>query len=172
MLSLSVCQTYSFMPQLPAIYSIRLVIIAFLFSGVIVFDAQAQDTTLQPDVFVGSWQGIITQVDGPTIRYFDMELTISPEQSSDSTYNVSSHVMDGKYHAYIVGKGFRRPGDQLYIREDSIIRSDTIPGMEWCIKQLLLTSSMEKGDLHLRGKWLGDTSFGTCQPGEMDLVRY
>jgi hypothetical protein len=159
------------MPQPSADLTIRLVI-AFIINCVgFVLPGQAQDATNQLDVFVGSWQGIITQVDGPTIRYFDMELTISPEQSSDSTYNVSSHVMDGKYHAYIVGKGFLRQGDQLYIREDSIIRSDTIPGMEWCIKQLLLTSSMEKGDLHLRGKWLGDTSFGTCQPGEMDLVR-
>ena len=121
--------------------------------------------------FQGSWKGIITQVDGATVRYFDMELTVSPELGSDSTYSVATHVMDGEYHAYIIGRAFEGNKNRLYIAESEIIRSDSIPGMEWCVKRYELKKKMKDGALHLQGVWGGDTSFGECIPGDMDLVR-
>ena len=121
--------------------------------------------------FLGSWTGIITQVDGATVRYFDMELTVSPEIGSDSTYSVAAHVMDGEYHAYIVGRAFAGNKDRLFIAESEIIRSDSIPGMEWCVKRYELKKKMKNSELHLQGVWGGDTSFGECIPGDMDLVR-
>ncbi len=130
--------------------------------------AQYADTY---DGFLGQWKGIITQESGPTTRYFDMEMSVARVLESDSIYTISSHVMDGDYHAYMVGDAIRTPDGQLYIAEREIIRSDTIPGMEWCIKRLQLNQSLEQGDLHLRGVWSGDTTFGACEPGKMDLVR-
>jgi hypothetical protein len=130
--------------------------------------AQASEST----DFVGSWKGIITQVDGATVRYFDMELTVSPELGSDSTYSVATHVMDGEYHAYIVGRAFEgNKKNRLFIAESEIIRSDSIPGMEWCVKRYELKKRIKDGELHLQGVWGGDTSFGECIPGDMDLVR-
>ncbi len=136
--------------------------------GVASVDAQTSSESAE---FEGSWTGIITQVDGSTIRYFDMELTVSPEMGSDSTYSVSTHVMDGEYHAYIVGQAMKGSEDQLLIAESEIIRSDSIPGMEWCVKRYELKKKMKDGELHLLGVWGGDTSFGECIPGDMDLVR-
>jgi len=131
--------------------------------------AHAQDAAY--DGFLGSWTGIITQIDGATVRYFDMEMTVSPQIGSDTSYSVSSHVMDGTYHAYMVGEGFKGSRKRLFIAESEIIRADSIPGMEWCVKRYELKKYMKNGELHLKGNWGGDTSFGACLPGDMDLVR-
>lgn len=133
--------------------------------------AQAEQRDLAHENYLGEWSGIITQEIGPTTRYFDMVMNVAPVTGSDSVYSVSSHVMDGKYHAYMTGEAFRTHDGQLFVAESEIIRADSIPGMEWCIKRLQLNRSMEEGVLHLRGQWAGDTSFGACEPGAMDLVR-
>ena len=143
--------------------------ILLLFGWLVVLFAQQEKLTY--DGYLGQWQGIITQEIGPTTRYFDMVMSIAPVVESDSVYTISSHVMDGEYHAYMVGEAFRTPDGELFIAEREIVRSDSIPGMEWCIKRLQLVQSMEKGVLHLRGVWAGDTSFGACEPGKMDLIR-
>lgn len=148
--------------------SLRLYILLFCLAGL--FNAQGQDTEVY-DGFLGSWTGIITQIDGPTVRYFDMELTVSPQLGSDSSYSVSAHVMDGDYHAYMVGEGFKSRNESLFVAESEIIRSDSIPGMEWCVKRYELKKFMKNGDLHLQGVWAGDTSFGACLPGDMNFVR-
>lgn len=124
------------------------------------------------DVYVGRWTGIITQETPETTRYFDIEMTLSPAEGQDSVYAVSSHVADGEYHAYMVGRAFRSADGRLFIAESEIVRSDSIPGMEWCVKRMeLQTEGAESDEVHLRGQWAGDTTFGPCQPGDMDLVR-
>jgi len=100
-----------------------------------------------------------------------MEMSVSPVAETDSIYSISSHVMDGDYHAYMVGSGYRTQAGDLFIAEREIVRSDSIPGMEWCIKRLVLVQSLEEGEIHLRGEWSGDTTFGACEPGKLDLVR-
>jgi len=130
-----------------------------------------QSESLAYQNYLGEWSGIITQEIGPTIRYFDMVMIVAPVQDSDSTFRVSSHVMDGDYHAYMNGEAFRTSDGQLFVAESEIIRADSIPGMEWCVKRLQLYRSMEEGVLHLIGQWAGDTSFGACEPGKMDLIR-
>lgn len=124
------------------------------------------------DVFAGSWTGIITQETPESTRFFDMEMTLSPSEGLDSVYAVASHVADGEYHAYMVGRAFRGADGELYVAEGEVVRSDSIPGMEWCVKRMQLAPSFDESDeVHLRGTWAGDTSFGPCQPGDMDLVR-
>ena len=124
------------------------------------------------DVFVGTWSGIITQETPSATRYFDMQLTLAPADGLDSAYAVSTHVADGEYHAYMVGRAFRTPEGELFVAESEIVRSDSIPGMEWCVKRMQLRADGQRdGDVHLLGTWAGDTTFGPCQPGDMDLVR-
>lgn len=123
------------------------------------------------DLFEGNWSGIITQESGETTRYFDMELGVAPRSPVDSMYEINSHVMDGDYHAYMVGKAFLDPSGLMFIAESEVVRADSIPGMEWCVKRIHLRRSMQDGELHLRGFWDGDTSFGPCEPGRVDLVR-
>ncbi len=121
--------------------------------------------------FLGQWKGIITQDLGPSVRYFDMEMSVAPTPDDAEFFNISCHVMDGDYHAYMSGTARVLPNGELYVKEDEIVRADSIPGMAWCLKRLELRKSMEKGILHLRGKWTGDTYFGACPPGKMDLIR-
>lgn len=124
------------------------------------------------DVYEGSWTGIITQETPETTRYFDLDLTLSAVEDRDSAYSVTSHVADGEYHAYMVGQAFVGTDGGLFIAESEIVRSDSIPGMEWCVKRMRLTSDHgEPSEVHLRGEWEGDTTFGPCQPGDLDLVR-
>ncbi len=123
------------------------------------------------DLFIGNWSGIITQEIGETTRYFDMELGIAPLEGQDSVYEISSHVMDGDYHAFMAGQAFLDESGLMFVAESEIIRSDSIPDMEWCVKRMHITQSMEDGQLHLRGFWDGDTSFGPCDPGRLDLVQ-
>lgn len=148
--------------------STRIFLLCICLAGSLRTSAQSED---KYDGFIGAWTGIITQIDGPTVRYFDMEMTISAQIGSDSSYSIASHVMDGKYHAYMVGEGFKSSKGHLFIAESEIIRSDSIPGMEWCVKRYELAKRMKDGELHLQGVWGGDTSFGACLPGDMDLVR-
>lgn len=121
--------------------------------------------------YEGMWRGIITQESGATTRYFDMSMVVSRRMDEDSLYDVSSHVEDGDYHAYMEGSGFIGDDGKLYIAEHAIIRSDSIPGMEWCLKRLWVKPSLEDRTLHLRGWWEGDTGFGPCEPGYIDLVQ-
>ena len=123
------------------------------------------------DTYLGMWKGIITQDLGPTVRYFDMEMSVAERRGESGVYDISCHVMDGDYHAYMSGEARVLPNGELYVREDEIVRADSIPGMAWCLKRLELRKSMEKGVLHLRGRWEGDTYFGACPPGKMDLVK-
>jgi len=146
----------------------RVLIWTFCVAGLLSGKAQSAD---EYDGFLGSWTGIITQIDGPTVRYFDMEMTVSLQIGSDSSYSVVTHVMDGEYNAYMVGEGFKSSRGRLFIAESEIVRSDSIPGMEWCVKRYELKKRMKNGELHLQGVWGGDTSFGACLPGDMDLVR-
>ena len=125
----------------------------------------------QQDPWEGQWKGIITQTLGPSIRYFDMELSVAPKQKGAEKYEISGHYSDGPYHAYIVGHGTIINSKTFQVTETEIVRADTIPGMAWCLKDFQLTRSMEKGDLHLRGDWRGETYFGACPPGKIDLVR-
>ena len=123
------------------------------------------------DSYLGEWRGIITQDLGPTTRYFDMEMSLAPSASDSLAYAVSCHVMDGDYHAYMTGEAKLLPSGELVVQEHELIRADSIPGMAWCLKRLDLRKSMEKGVLHLRGRWSGVTYFGECPPGDMDLIR-
>ncbi len=121
--------------------------------------------------YLGQWKGIITQDLGPSVRYFDMEMSVAATLEDEDFFSISCHVMDGDYHAYMSGTARVLPNGELYVREDEIVRADSIPGMAWCLKRLELRKSMEKGLLHLRGTWTGDTYFGACPPGKMDLIR-
>ena len=123
------------------------------------------------DLYLGQWRGIITQDLGPSVRYFDMEMAVAPDATDSTAYAISCHVMDGDYHAYMSGKGTVLPNGEFFVQEHEIVRADSIPGMAWCLKRLELARSMEKGVLHLRGRWSGDTYFGACPPGDMDLIR-
>lgn len=123
------------------------------------------------DSYVGQWRGIITQDLGPSVRYFDMELAVAPDVVDSASYQISCHVMDGDYHAYMSGTGTILADGDFSIQEHEIVRADSIPGMAWCLKRLHLRKSIERGVLHLRGRWTGDTYFGACPPGEMDLIR-
>ncbi|MFK8054610.1 MAG: hypothetical protein AB8F78_00700 [Saprospiraceae bacterium] len=147
---------------------LRFLLLTSLLIGSVVVQAQSGEGY---DGFLGSWTGIITQVDGATVTYFDMEMTVSAQIGSDSSYSVSTRVMDGNYNAYLVGEGFKSGKERLFIAESEIIRADSIPGMEWCVKRYELRKKMKNGELHLQGVWGGDTSFGACLPGDMDLVR-
>ncbi len=133
--------------------------------------SQRSATSTSTDLYLGTWKGIITQDLGPTIRYFDMEMSVAERSGESGLYEISCHVMDGDYHAYMAGQAQVLANGELFVREDEIVRADSIPGMAWCLKRLELRKSVEKGKLHLRGKWEGDTYFGACPPGKMDLVR-
>ena len=123
------------------------------------------------DGFLGEWKGIITQDLGPTVRYFDMEMNVAPVPEDSAGYAVNCHVMDGDYHAYMSGTARVLPDGSFFVQEHELVRADSIPGMAWCLKRLELRKSVEKGILHLRGRWSGDTYFGACPPGDMDLIR-
>ena len=123
------------------------------------------------DSYVGEWRGIITQDLGPTVRYFDMEMSLARSVADSAAFAVSCHVADGDYHAYMTGEAVVTPDGELIVQEDQLVRADSIPGMAWCLKRLDLRKSMEKGVLHLRGRWSGVTYFGDCPPGDLDLIR-
>ena len=146
---------------------------AFALSSALLAFAVAQPNPRSPyDGYLGEWKGIITQDLGPTVRYFDMEMNVAPADGDDDvSYTVSCHVMDGDYHAYMSGVARVLPNGDFYVQEQELVRADSIPGMAWCLKRLELRKSMEKGILHLRGRWSGDTHFGACPPGDMDLIR-
>ena len=100
-----------------------------------------------------------------------MEMAVAPDPTDSTAFAVSCHVMDGDYHAYMAGVASVLPNGELFVQEHELVRADSIPGMAWCLKRLELEKSMEKGVLHLRGRWSGDTYFGACPPGDMDLIR-
>lgn len=133
--------------------------------------ATARATARADDGYPGRWTGIITQEAGATTRYFDMVMDVGAVLGRDSAFTVNSHVMDGDYHAYMAADAFVASGGELIVVEREIVRADSIPNMEWCVKRFRLRRSMEAGSLHLRGEWLGDASFGPCIPGDIDLVR-
>lgn len=145
---------------------------AFLSLGIVLAQKPAKAAVKgTQDPWEGQWRGVITQTLGPTIRYFDMEISVAPKIVGADSYEISGHYSDGPYHAYIVGKGTPLNSKTFRVVESEIVRADTIPGMAWCLKDFELTRSMEKGDLHLRGDWKGETYFGACPPGKIDLVR-
>ena len=145
--------------------------VALALGGVSLAAIAGQSGPQGSEYYLGAWKGIITQELGPTTRYFDMEMSIAARQGTEGLFDVSCHVMDGDYHAYMSGQAQLTPAGELFVREDEIIRADSIPGMAWCLKRLELKRTMEKGVMHLRGRWEGDTYFGACPPGNMDLIR-
>lgn len=135
---------------------------------IIVFCCLATFGMAQNTPINGYWKGTITQDAGGYRSSYVMELWIS--QKGDSIVGKSFVFVDNIYAEMDVSGTFHS-GVYLQLKDDKIVSHEELEGMEWCIKtyQLLLKKNgqVEK----LEGHWQGQTSFSSCIPGRIELIK-
>ncbi|HMO41018.1 MAG TPA: hypothetical protein PKC76_03070 [Saprospiraceae bacterium] len=122
--------------------------------------------TAQSEPFTGYWRGVITQDEGGFRPEYGMELYLI--QKGDKVTGRTFVYFENVY-AEMELEGEVLAGKILQFRETKITAAKRVEGMEWCLKQAVLTL-MKTGDpWRLEGAWNGATSFGPCIPGKILL---
>lgn len=114
----------------------------------------------------GTWRGVITQEQGGYRPEYGMELHI--KQTGDKVIGRTFVYFD-KVYAEMEFEGVLIAGKILQLKETKILAAKKVDGMEWCIKQAVLTLNKTKDPWRLEGAWQGSTVFGPCIPGKIIL---
>jgi len=117
----------------------------------------------------GHWEGTITQdfPDGTRVNY-DMEAEFTQKKKVVTGVSIVHYQkyaarmsMEGKFHGDLF----------LKLEEKAILKYDTLPDAEWCLKKGELIFRKKEAFYTLEGLWEGKTSFGGCIPGRIFLKR-
>jgi hypothetical protein len=132
---------------------------------------QTKNTPEKIDVS-GHWEGTITRDEGGGRRTtYTMDLDIN--QKGKSINGISYvHYDDGTklYHAKMAVSG-KISGSYVKYLETKLLRSDSIPDTEWCVKKADLIHRIKDTQPTLEGIWEGVTSLGGCVPGRIFLQK-
>jgi hypothetical protein len=135
---------------------------AFAFLCAIPF-AQAQKIS----EFVGKWTGVLTQQEGGYRQQYYCELTV--EQKGDQLFGIT-YVSVEEVSAEMAFTA-QEKGKTLIFKENRIVRYTQLENMAWCLKWGDL-QVRKKGNLwFLEGKWNGQSVYGPCIPGKVQLQR-
>lgn len=116
----------------------------------------------------GYWRGTITQNEGGYRSDYVLELWI--EQKGDSIIGKSYVFVDNIYAEMNISGTFNS-GVYLDLKDNNIVTSAELQGMEWCIKTYQLLLKRREGIWRFEGKWQGVTSFSSCIPGNITLKK-
>lgn len=120
------------------------------------------------DEFEGCWRGVITQDQGGYRPEYGMELFIKQDGNKITG---RSFVYFDKVYAEMEFEGLIIGSKILQIKETKISAMKRVEGMEWCLKNAMLTISKTRDPWRLEGAWNGSTIFGPCIPGKIILVK-
>lgn len=120
-----------------------------------------------PDVFVGHWRGVGTQMLSGRLQTFVTDFDLAPS-GRDSVYLINSFIEDGGTYAYMVGEGRLLPDGSFYLREDEIVRDTSRVTMSWCLKEATLDVQLDEyGDYVMSGVVYARLPSGEpCPPGD------
>lgn len=116
----------------------------------------------------GCWRGVITQDEGGYRPEYSMELHLKQEGTKITG---RSFVYFDKVYAEMQLEGALVGGKILQLKETKILASKKVDGMEWCIKQAVLSLVKTGTTWRLEGAWEGATEFGPCIPGRITLKK-
>jgi hypothetical protein len=116
----------------------------------------------------GLWMGKITQEEGGFAPDYIFEVYIT--QRGDKVKG-RSYVYVDEIHASFDISGELNNEIYLELKDSDILNSKVNDGMEWCLKEYQLVFKMKNGIPNLEGFWQGKTSFSTCIPGKVFLVK-
>ena len=119
--------------------------------------------------FSGHWEGTITQDYEDKRIIYNMEVDIT---QSGKTVKGKSFVHHKQYAAEMEFTGkFKK--NYLQYQETKILKSDSIPLADWCLKYVDLRYSEPKGIPTLEGVWQGYASnlSVVCDPGRIFLTK-
>ncbi len=120
----------------------------------------------------GHWEGTITRDEGGGKRTtFAMELDVVQKDKNVTGLSYVSYE-DGakKYAAQMDVKG-KVNGTYFKYLETKIVKADSIPDNEWCIKKADLIFRIQNDKPTLEGIWEGTTNVGKCTPGRIFLQK-
>lgn len=120
----------------------------------------------------GHWEGTITRDEGGGKRTsFAMELDVVQKGKKVSGLSYVSYE-DGvkKYAAQMEVTG-KLNGTYFKYLETKIVKADSIPDNEWCVKKADLIFRIQKDKPTLEGIWEGTTNVGKCTPGRIFLQK-
>ena len=120
----------------------------------------------------GHWEGTITRDEGGGRRTtYGMDLDIN--QKGKVLTGISYvHFDNGtrQYHAKIEVTG-KISGTYIKYLETKLLRADSIPDAEWCVKKADLIHRVQDTQPTLEGIWEGVTNMGNCVPGRIFLQK-
>ncbi len=118
--------------------------------------------------FEGYWRGVITQEEGGFRPEYGMELYL--EQNGNQITGRSFVYFD-KVYAEMAVEGVVIGSNILQLKETKITAMKRVEGMEWCLKNVILSLATTRDPWRLEGAWNGFTSFGPCIPGKIILKK-
>lgn len=120
----------------------------------------------------GHWEGTITRDEGGGKRTtYAMDLDIY--QKGKALNGISYvHFDDGtrQFHAKMEVEG-KINGSYIKYIETKLLRADSIPNAEWCVKKADLIHRIKDTQPTLEGIWEGVTNMGGCVPGRIFLQK-
>lgn len=137
--------------------------ILFFLGGMLCLSTSAAQNNLN-----GCWRGVITQDEGGYRPEYSMELHLEQEGTKITG---RSFVYFDKVYAEMQLEGVLVGGKILQLKETKILASRKVDGMEWCIKQAVLSLVKTGTTWRLEGAWEGATEFGPCIPGRIILKK-
>jgi hypothetical protein len=144
----------------------------FLLSHAAPISIEKPKNALEKIDISGHWEGTITRDEGGGKRtIYNMDLDIN--QKGKSLDGISYvHFDDGtkQYHAKMEVSG-KISGSYVKYLETKLLRADSIPNAEWCVKKADLIHRIKDTQPTLEGIWEGVTNMGGCVPGRIFLQK-
>ena len=116
----------------------------------------------QQAMFVGRWEGKLTQNEGGYRQEYSFMLQI---ESHGSSLQGTSFVRVDEIFAEMDWVGFLADGNVLHIKEERLRRANKPRELEWCYKSSQLKLIRRSDALYLEGPWQGTSETGVCIPG-------
>jgi hypothetical protein len=144
----------------------------FLLSHTTPISTAQPKTALEKVDISGHWEGTITRDEGGGKRsIYKMDLDVF--QKGKALNGISYvHFDDGEkqYHAKMEVSG-KISGTYVKYFETKMLRADSIPNTEWCVKKADLIHRIKDTQPTLEGIWEGVTTLGGCVPGRIFLQK-
>ncbi len=123
----------------------------------------------QRDTLSGLWEGILTvENDEKILSRYHIFFSFSEENGSITG---ASTIVYQEFSAKLSFSATLKNKETLEIKELEIVKADTLPSGEWCVKNITMKRFFEKNKVIWRGEWKGKTSFSDCLPGKIYLIR-
>lgn len=116
----------------------------------------------QHAVFVGKWEGKLTQNEGGYRQEYSFVLQV---ESRGDVLRGTSFVRVEAIFAEMDWVGFVADGNVLHFREERLRRAHKPRELEWCYKSSQLKLVRRPDALYLEGPWQGTSETGICIPG-------